>query len=128
MLSFLVLKITDQTNVDYFYSFLFLFRSQFTVSQKDEHEAYLKFKDEDGQVWTFRCRVPPGGRSKPALSGDWFLFVHSKDLKVGDEIEIALDREKDQAGGSQFTVKVKKTTFNNSELVHSICMQNLVSP
>ncbi|KAJ6932365.1 hypothetical protein NC651_007945 [Populus alba x Populus x berolinensis] len=80
------------------------------LSQKDEHEAYLKFKDEDGQVWTFRCRVPPGGGSKPALSGDWFLFVRSKDLKVGDEIEIALDREKDQAGGSQYTIKVKKTT------------------
>ena len=74
------------------------------------HEAYLKFKDEDGQVWTFRCRVPPVGGSKPALSGDWFLFVRSKDLKVGDVIEIALDREKDQAGGSQFTIKVKKTT------------------
>ena len=66
------------------------------------HEAYLKFKDEDGQVWTFRCRVPPGGGSKPALSGDWFSFVRS--------IEIALDRERDQAGGSQFTIKVKKTT------------------
>jgi len=37
LLSFLVLKITDQTNVDYFFSFLFLFRSQITVSQKDEH-------------------------------------------------------------------------------------------
>jgi len=61
-------------------------------------------------VWTFRCRVPPGGGSKPALSGDWFSFVRSKDLKAGDAIEIALDREKDQAGGSQFTIKVKKTT------------------
>jgi len=67
-----------------------------------DHEAYLKFKDEDGQAWTFRCRVPPGGGSKPALSGDWFSFVRS--------IEIALDREKDEAGGSQFTIKVKKTT------------------
>nr|TKR79471.1 hypothetical protein D5086_0000272100 [Populus alba] len=74
------------------------------------HEAYLKFKDEDGQVWTFRCRVPPGGGSKPALSGDWFLFVRSKDLKVGDVIEIALDREKDQAAGEQFTIKIMKTT------------------
>nr|TKR79470.1 hypothetical protein D5086_0000272090 [Populus alba] len=73
-------------------------------------EAYLKFKDEDGQVWTFRCRVPPGGGSKPALSGDWFLFVRSKHLKVGDVIEIALDRDKDQAAGEQFTIKVKKTT------------------
>jgi hypothetical protein len=36
------------------------------------------------------------------LSGDWFSFVRS--------IEIALDREKDQAGRSQFTIKVKKTT------------------
>jgi hypothetical protein len=44
------------------------------------------------------------------LSGDWFLFVRSEDLKAGDAIEIALDREKDQAGGSQFTIKVKKTT------------------
>ncbi|XP_024448059.2 putative disease resistance protein RGA3 [Populus trichocarpa] len=33
-----------------------------------------------------------------------------QDLKAGDAIEIALDREKDQAGGSQFTIKVKKTT------------------
>jgi hypothetical protein len=74
------------------------------------HEAYLKFKDEDGQVWTFRCIVPQGGGSKPALYGDWFLFVRSKDLKVGDKIEIALDREKDQTGGSQFTIKVKRTT------------------
>jgi len=60
-------------------------------------------------VWTFSCRVPPGRGSKPALSGDWFSFVRSKDLKAGDAIEIALDREKDQAGGSQFTIKVKKT-------------------
>jgi len=53
-------------------------------------------------VWTFSCRVPPGGGSKPALSEDWFSFVRL--------IEIALDREKDQAGGSQFTIKVKKAT------------------
>nr|TKS04622.1 hypothetical protein D5086_0000140910 [Populus alba] len=73
------------------------------------HEAYLKFKDEDGQVWTFRCRAPPVGGS-PALYGDWFLFVRSKDLKAGDVIEMALDREKDQAAAEQFTIKVKKTT------------------
>ena len=42
------------------------------------HGAYLKFKDEDGKVWTFHCGVPPGGSSRPALSGDWFLFVRSK--------------------------------------------------
>ncbi|KAB5563695.1 hypothetical protein DKX38_003749 [Salix brachista] len=71
------------------------------------HEAYLKFKDEDGKVWTFRCRVPPGGSSRPALSGDWFLFVRSKQLKVGDVIEIALDREKDRAGVEQFTIRLK---------------------
>jgi hypothetical protein len=40
-----------------------------------DHEANLKFKDEEGQVWTFRCRVSPGRSSKPALSGDWFSFV-----------------------------------------------------
>jgi hypothetical protein len=50
-----------------------------------------------------------GVRNQP-FSGYWFLFVRSKDLKVGDVVEIALDREKDQAGGSQFTIKVKKTT------------------
>ncbi|KAG5248472.1 hypothetical protein OIU78_014630 [Salix suchowensis] len=72
------------------------------------HEAYLKFKDEDGRVWTFRCRVPPGGSSRPALSGDWFVFVRSKQLKVGDVIEIALDREKDRTGVDQFTIRFKK--------------------
>jgi len=73
------------------------------------HEAYLEFKDEDGQVWTFRCRVSPGG-SRPTFSGDWFLFVRSKQLKVGDVIEIAFDRKKDQAAVQQFTIKVMKTT------------------
>jgi hypothetical protein len=91
-------------------------------------EAYLKFKDEDGQVWTFRCRAPPVGGS-PALYGDWFLFVRSKDLKAGDVIEIALDREKDR---SSWWISIhnqgQENNFNNSELVHSICMQNLVSP
>jgi hypothetical protein len=80
---------------------------------KKLHEETQQYCIRDfprGQVWTFRCRVPPGGGSKPALSGDWFSFVRSKDLKAGDAIEIALDREKDQAGGSQFTIKVKKTT------------------
>ncbi|KAJ6706717.1 hypothetical protein OIU79_011196 [Salix purpurea] len=74
------------------------------------HEVYLKFKDEDGKVWTFRCRVPPGGSSRPSLSGDWFLFVRSKQLKVGDVIEIALDREKDRAGVDQFTISKDETS------------------
>jgi len=72
---------------------------------KKPHEETQQYCIRDfprGQVWTFSCRVPPGGGSKPALSGDWFSFVRS--------IEIALDRERDQAGGSQFTIKVKKTT------------------
>ena len=52
------------------------------------------------------------------LSGDWFSFVRSKDLKAGDAIEIALDREKDEAGGSQFTIKVKKTTSTTRSKDH----------
>jgi len=79
---------------------------------KKLHEETQQYCIRDfprGHVWTFSCRVPPGRGSKPALSGDWFSFVRSKDLKAGDAIEIALDREKDQAGGSQFTIKVKKT-------------------
>ncbi|KAG6778321.1 hypothetical protein POTOM_018180 [Populus tomentosa] len=55
------------------------------------HEANLKFKDEEGLVWTFRCRVSPGRSSKPALSGDWFSFVRKKGLRTGDVIVISSD-------------------------------------
>ncbi|CAK7357088.1 unnamed protein product [Dovyalis caffra] len=70
------------------------------------HEANLEFKDEDGKVWTFRCRVPPGSHSKPALFGDWFLFVRIKGLRIGDVIIIVLDEEKDIAAGGHFKIKL----------------------
>ncbi|CAK7357086.1 unnamed protein product [Dovyalis caffra] len=69
-----------------------------------DHEANLNFKDEDGKVWTFRCRVPPGSHSKPALSGGWFLFVREKGLGIGDVIII--DEGKDIAAGGHFKIKL----------------------
>ncbi|KAJ6937755.1 hypothetical protein NC652_012148 [Populus alba x Populus x berolinensis] len=80
-----------------------------------DHEANLKFKDEEGQVWTFRCRVSPGRTSKPALSGDWFSFVHKKGLRTGDVIVISSDKEKDVAAGEYFKIKIKKSASTHHQ-------------
>jgi hypothetical protein len=80
-----------------------------------EHEANLKFKDEEGQVWTFRCRVSPRGSSKPALSGDWFSFVRKKGLSTGDVIVIISDKEKDVAAGEHFKIKIKKSASTHHQ-------------
>lgn len=79
------------------------------------HEANLKFKDEEGQVWTFRCRLSPGGSSKPALSGDWFSFVRKKGLRTGDVIVIISDKEKDVAAGELFKIKIKKSASTDHD-------------
>jgi hypothetical protein len=80
-----------------------------------DHEANLKFKDEEGQVWTFRCRVSPGRSSKPALSGDWFSFVRKKGLSTGDVIVIISDKEKDVAAGEHFKIKIKKSASTHHQ-------------
>jgi hypothetical protein len=80
-----------------------------------DHEANLKFKDEEGQVWTFRCRVSPRGSSKPALSGDWFSFVRKKGLRTGDVIVIISDNEKDVAAGEHFKIKIKKSASTHHQ-------------
>ncbi|KAJ6427698.1 hypothetical protein OIU85_026933 [Salix viminalis] len=77
---------------------------------RSDLEANLKFKDEEGQEWTFRCRASPGGRSKPALYGDWFSFVRKKGLRVGDVIVIISDKEKNISAGGCFRIKIKKST------------------
>ncbi|KAI5592981.1 hypothetical protein BDE02_04G188500 [Populus trichocarpa] len=76
-------------------------------------ETFLKIKDEDGIVWTFRCKIPPGGHSRPVLYGEWLLFVRQKCLKVGDIIVIVFNKQKARAAadtsGDLFEIKVKKT-------------------
>ncbi|KAF9690235.1 hypothetical protein SADUNF_Sadunf01G0174400 [Salix dunnii] len=76
---------------------------------RSDLESNLKFKDEEGQVWTFRCRASSGGRSKPAFYGDWFTFVRVKGLRVGDVVVIISDKEKNMAAGGSFKIKIKKS-------------------
>ncbi|KAJ6342878.1 hypothetical protein OIU78_010738 [Salix suchowensis] len=77
-------------------------------------ETFLKIRDEDGIVWTFRCRIPPGNHSKPALYGEyWSAFVRQKGLKAGDIIVIVFNKVVAPAagpGGDHFEIKVKKTS------------------
>ncbi|KAG8650272.1 hypothetical protein MANES_07G021750v8 [Manihot esculenta] len=47
---------------------------EFPPAQKG-HEITLHVKDDSGTVWTFRCRIPAIGFSKPVVYGDWFQFV-----------------------------------------------------
>ena len=72
------------------------------------HETFLKIRDEEGIVWTFRCRIPPGNHSKPALYGKWFLFVRQKGLKAGDIIVIVFNKVE-----AHFEIKVKKASPAN---------------
>uniref|UniRef100_A0A6N2MKI3 TF-B3 domain-containing protein n=1 Tax=Salix viminalis TaxID=40686 RepID=A0A6N2MKI3_SALVM len=60
---------------------------------RSDLEANLKFKDEEGRVWTFRCRASPGGRSKAALYGDWFSFVREKGLRVATKDHLCIREE-----------------------------------
>ncbi|KAF9690255.1 hypothetical protein SADUNF_Sadunf01G0176600 [Salix dunnii] len=82
---------------------------------RSDLEANLKFKDEEGELWTFRCRASPGGRSKPALYGDWFTFVRVKGLRVGDVIVIISDKEKNSAAGGCFKIKIKKSAKHHQK-------------
>ena len=82
---------------------------------RSDLEANLKFKDEEGRVWTFRCRASPGGRSKPALYGEWFTFVRVKGLRVGDVIVIISDKEKNSAAGGCFKIKIKKSASKHHQ-------------
>ena len=44
-----------------------------------DQEANLKFKDEEGQVWTFRCRGSPGGISKSRLRNQLQHIIKTSD-------------------------------------------------
>ncbi|OAY39819.1 hypothetical protein MANES_10G124600v8 [Manihot esculenta] len=77
----------------------------FPPAQKG-HEIILPVKDDAGILWSFRCRIPAIGFSKPVVFGNWFKFVRSKDLKPGDTI--VLYKEMDKSSGAQYKIEVKK--------------------
>ncbi|KAG8646137.1 hypothetical protein MANES_10G126325v8, partial [Manihot esculenta] len=66
----------------------------------------LHVKDDSGNVWSFRCRIPAIGFSKPVVFGNWFKFVRSKDLKPRDTI--VFYKEMDECSGAQYKIEVKK--------------------
>ncbi|KAJ9189281.1 hypothetical protein P3X46_000593 [Hevea brasiliensis] len=70
-------------------------------------EMSLHVKDnETGVVWTFRCKIPAEGYSKPVIFGDWLQFTRTKDLRPGNWV--AFHQEMDEATEAQYKIEVKK--------------------
>ncbi|KAF2319894.1 hypothetical protein GH714_020152 [Hevea brasiliensis] len=70
-------------------------------------EMSLHVKDkETGVVWTFRCKIPEEGYSKPVIFGDWLQFTRTKDLRPGDWVTFHQDM--DEATEAQYKIEAER--------------------
>ncbi|KAJ6760299.1 hypothetical protein OIU79_025202 [Salix purpurea] len=73
------------------------------------HAVDFQAKDENAEVWTFRCSTRKKGRyNKPVLSKGWRAFASRKKLKVGDRIEFYEARNQTTDESPCYGVRVER--------------------
>ncbi|KAG5229584.1 B3 domain-containing transcription factor [Salix suchowensis] len=73
------------------------------------HAVDFQAKDENAELWTFRCCTRKKGRyRKPVLSKGWRAFASRKKLKVGDRIEFYEARNQSTDESPCYGVRVER--------------------